>query len=266
MQSVFTPDRELVASRFSAAAGVYDCYAEHHRLIASEVLNIVNGINPQSVLELGCGTGILSLGLHRSFPEALKVFTDIAPGMVETCRRKIPLSDLVSHRIWDFERNHCDCQYGLVVSSCALQWLSNPASFVRKLSSLVVPGGVTIHAIPVRGMLGELEQSFSETGGSWNSLNYLSGADWDKLFIESGFSSVRGYSLDFTVYYHSPTDTLRAVRGIGASLSGHSGAPVVSPGALRKALDFYQSEFGDDSGSVPATYRIHFVAASGGFA
>lgn len=254
----------LVASRFSAAAGVYDCYAEHHRLIASEVLNTVNGTDPQSVLELGCGTGILSLGLHGSFPEALQVFTDIAPGMVEACRRKIPLSDLVTHRIWDFEKDHCDSVFELVVSSCALQWLSNPASFVENLSSMVDPDGLTVHAIPVRGMLGELEQSFSETGGSWNSLNYLSGADWDKLFTQSGFSSVRGYSLDFTVYYNSPVDALRAVRGIGASLSGHSGAPAVSPGALRKALDFYQSEFSDDSGSVPATYRIHFVTASGG--
>ncbi len=264
MRSVFTPDRELVASRFSAAAGVYDRYAEHHRLIASEVLDIAAGFHPDSLLELGCGTGILSLGLHDSFPDALKVFTDIAPGMVDICRTKIPDSDLARCRVWDFENSHCDRQYGLVASSCALQWLSNPASFARKLSSLITPRGVTVHAIPVRGMLGELEESFSETGGSWNSLNYLSGTAWDKLFIESGFSPVRGYSLDFTVHYPSPVDALRAVRGIGASLSGHSGAPAVSPGALRKALDFYQSEFGDNSGSVPATYRVHFVVASGG--
>lgn len=264
MRNVLIPDRELVACRFSDAASVYDRFAEHHRLIASKVLDTVSAFQPESLLELGCGTGILSSGLNDSFPDALKVFTDGAPGMVEVCRSRIPESDLVSHRVWDFERARCDRKYDLVVSSCALQWLGNPASFVRKLSSLIEREGITVHAVPVRGMLGELEQSFSETGGDWNSLNYISGSEWDQLLLDSGFDVTGSFTRDFTVHYPSPVDALRAVRGIGASLSGHSGASTVSPVSLRKALDYYQSEFCDDSGAVPATYRIHFAVAYGG--
>jgi hypothetical protein len=53
------------------------------------------------------------------------------------------------------------------------------------------------------------------------------------------------------------------VRGIGASLSGHAGASGIPPGELRKALNYYSTEYGDHSGAVPATYEIHFVTASG---
>jgi malonyl-CoA O-methyltransferase len=261
LRAVFSPDRKLVASRFSEASPIYDHHAQHHLLIAGELMNIAAHMNPRSVLELGCGTGILSMKLNESFPMAKKVFTDGACGMVQVCRSKIPASDTVNHRVWDFEEMICDTEYGLVISSCALQWLCDPASFAPGLFSLVEPGGVTVHAIPVRGMLGELEQSFSLTGGEWNSLNYLRGYEWNNLFLKAGFDVKESYTRDFTVHYPSAVDALRALRGIGASLSGHSGAVSIPPVSLRKALAFYQREFSGASGAVPASYRIHFLSA-----
>jgi len=224
-------------------------------------MTIVKFMHPRSILELGCGTGILSGKLNDSFPEVLKTFTDGAFGMVRVCRSKIPESDLVRHRVWDFEEMACDKEYGLVVSSCALQWLCDPDSFTMRLHSLLEPEGVTVHAIPVRGMLGELEESFSLTGGEWNTLNYLCGSEWDSLFEKAGFDVTGSYTKDFTVDYPSAVDALRALRGIGASLSGHSGAVSIPPGSLRKALSFYQKEYAGNSGTVPASYRVHFLIA-----
>ena len=264
MQSVLIPETEIVLSQFSDAAGSYDTYAEHHSLIAAKLLNVVSSLEPESLLELGCGTGILSAGLHLLFPEAYKEFTDGASEMVRFCRGKIPSSELVSHSVLDFEKIEHDSRYDLVLSSCALQWLRDPASFIGRLPYLLNPGGYTVHAIPVKGMLGELEQSFVETEGTWNSLNYISGAEWDGLFHQAGFSIENSFSCDFTVIYKSPVESLRAVRGIGASLSGHRDASVVSPGVLRKALNYYSCNYGDESGAVPATYKVHFVVATGG--
>lgn len=264
MQSVLIPETEIVLSQFSDAAGVYDTFAEHHRLIASKLLDVVTRLNPENLLELGCGTGILSAGLNMLFPEAYMEFTDGASEMVKICRGRIPSSKQVSHSVLDFEAIERDSRYDLVVSSCALQWLRNPASFVSRLPSLLNPGGYTVHAIPVKGMLGELEQSFVETQGTWNSLNYISGAEWDGLFQQAGFSIENSFSCDFSVIYKSSVESLRAVRGIGASLSSHRDASVVSPGVLRKALNYYSCNYGDESGAVPATYKVHFVVASGG--
>ncbi|MCK5842760.1 MAG: methyltransferase domain-containing protein [Candidatus Sabulitectum sp.] len=264
MQSVLIPETEIVLSQFSDAAGSYDSYAEHHRLIASKLLDVAGRVKPDSLLELGCGTGILSAGLNLLFPEAYKEFTDGATEMVRFCQGKIPSSELVSHSVLDFEKIGGDSRYDLVLSSCALQWLRNPASFTSRLPSLLKPGGYTVHAIPVKGMLGELEQSFVETEGTWNSLNYISGGEWDGLFQEAGFRIEDSFSCDFTVIYKSPVESLRAVRGIGASLSSHRDASVVSPGVLRKALNYYSCKFGDETGAVPVTYKVHFVVATGG--
>lgn len=265
MPVLSTPDKGLVASRFSAAAADYDRHAGHHRLIAEKLLGLLGDIPGERVLELGCGTGILSEGLSRLFPQARKVFTDCAPGMVRACSDRVPPSYLVRHALYDFESADLPGSYDLAVSSCALQWLSRPEVFPIRLKSLLQPGGITAHAIPVRGMLREFEGSFLKAGASWNSLNYLTESQWNRLFAAEGFSIMSSCSRDFTLLYRSPTDALRALRGIGAFLSGHSGSTANKTGMIRTALDLYGEEYGDHRGMVPVTYRVHFIVAEGSF-
>jgi len=261
LPAVSVPDRQLVASRFSGAADIYDEHAGHQVLIAAELLHMLESLEAETILELGCGTGILSEGLSRLFPMAYKVFSDAARGMVAVCRRRVPPSNLVQHTIWDFEDTRCDRSYDLVVSSCALQWLRSPERFMKKLASLVASGGHTVHAIPVTGMLHELESSFTCSGGTWNSLNYLHGNQWNALIEGSGFTVLDSATRTFTLRYGSPAESLRAVQRIGASLSGHFGAVEATPGEVRRAFQFYRNMFGDSCGTVPASYEIHFVRA-----
>ncbi len=261
MQNVLVPDRDLVRSRFSFASATYDSHAEHHRLIANEVVKIVSSLKTHSLLELGSGTGILSLELNSCFPQAYKVFTDIAPGMVDICRRKLPESKLIRHQVCDFEKAARLGRYSMVVSSCALQWTTDLKAVVNNQSSILREGGFAVHAIPVSGMLWELEDSFHRTGGTMNRLNYLTGTEWNRLFASFGFVDSGSFTRDFTVFYPSPADVLRATRSIGASLNNHPGWSSVSHISLRKALDHYRNKYGDETGAVPATYRVHFMVA-----
>ncbi len=200
LQSILIPETEIVLSQFSDAAGVYDTYAEHHRLIASKLLNLTCNLKPKSLLELGCGTGILSEGLNLLFPDAYKEFTDGASEMVKFCQSKIPSSKLVSHNVLDFEKIEGNSKYDLVLSSCALQWVRDPDSFISQLPSLINHGGYTAHAIPVKGMLFELEESFAKIDGDWNSIQYFSGEKWIDLFYQAGFKIEQSFTDDFTVF------------------------------------------------------------------
>lgn len=261
MPTISSPDRHLILNNFSRAAGRYDEFAIHHRRIAVELIEMIKHSRPGSVLELGCGTGILSKMLNGLFPCASKVFTDGASGMVKVCRTKVPPSFLVRHTIWNFEESECTRLYDLVVSSCAAQWVIDPVRFTEKIASLVAPGGSTAHAIPVKGMLKEFQHSFEQTGAKWNSLNYLTGNQWNELFRNSGFRIVESRTHPVSVGFSSPCKALRALNGIGASLSGHRESSSTEPGMLRRALRKYSSDFKDQRGIVPSTYSVHFLKA-----
>ena len=261
MPEVSLSDRKLILSNFSRAADGYDEFAIHHRRIAEELAEMIRHSQPDSVLELGCGTGILSKKLNRLFPCASKVFTDGASGMVRVCRTKVPPSFLVRHTIWNFDKSECNRLYDLVVSSCAAQWVMDPVRFTEKIASLVAPGGSTAHAIPVKGMLREFQHSFEKTGVKWNSLNYLTGDQWDELFRRSGFRIVESRTRSVSVGFSSPAKALKALNGIGASLSRHGNFSSTEPGILRKALRKYSSDYEDKRGFVPSTYSVHFLKA-----
>lgn len=261
MQRISQPDRHIVLERFSRAAERYDEFAIHHRQVASTLSEMIKDFHPESILELGCGTGILSKRLNGLFPCARKVFTDGASGMVKVCRIKVPPSFLVRHTIWNFEESLCSKMFDLVVSSCAAQWVADPVQFAENIASLVIPGGCTAHAIPVKGMLQEFQHSFRESGGTWNSLNYLTGSQWDEHFRKAGFQIVESRTHRVRVGFSSPAKALRALNGIGASLSGHRGYSTTEAGTLRRALTKYKVDFQDNRGNVPSTYSIHFLKA-----
>ena len=257
-----TPESDRVIAGFSSAAKEYDGYAEHHRLIASTLLEQLAKLNlsPENCLELGSGSGILSEGLVNLFPEARKVFSDGSEEMLSICKKKTGVNKLHDYSRINFNDNLGGNTSDLIVSSCSLQWLTLPENFTGNLPSILPRNGFTAHAIPVKGMLHELQDSFVQTGSRWNSLRYKTGEEWNKLFTSNGFEIVTSFTESFTVSYISPIDVLKAVRGIGASLANQKNAVVLPAADLRKALDYYGENYSEKN-MVPATYNIQFLIA-----
>jgi S-adenosylmethionine-diacylgycerolhomoserine-N-methlytransferase len=53
------------------------------------IKQIGEGLNPTSILEIGCGTGINLIKLNKLFPESRIVGLDISPDMLNVARSKI---------------------------------------------------------------------------------------------------------------------------------------------------------------------------------
>lgn len=163
--------------------------------------------------------------------------------------------------VLNFETMNISPGYDLITSSCALQWASNQHSLAERIAAALSEGGSTAHAIPVKGMLLEFERSFAREGLAWPSLPYLSSREWEGVFSRAGLSVVESFTETVKVWYPSPAEALRAVRGIGAWLSGHSGTGSHSPGEIRAALRSYSALYAMESGLVPLSYRVAFIRA-----
>jgi tRNA (cmo5U34)-methyltransferase len=81
---------------------------------------------PEGILELGCGTGNLTLLLGERFPQARLIGVDISEGCLEVCRRRMGDREVELQRN-DIRELQLDPEsFDLVTSSLAIHHLTEP--------------------------------------------------------------------------------------------------------------------------------------------
>jgi ubiquinone/menaquinone biosynthesis C-methylase UbiE len=110
----------------------------------------------RSILELGCGTGNLSLLLVRNFPDASLTLVDGSPDMIALTRSRISDAGFSANEptyvAAQFEELALpDSSFDLVVSSISLHHVVDKAGLYRKFRALLRAGGSFCFADQIRG-------------------------------------------------------------------------------------------------------------------
>ena len=128
-----------VKDTFSAGASAYDRVARIQPLVAARLAASLD-CKPARILEIGCGTGVLSSHLRSTFPDAELILTDISPSMLEICKRKLKGNGIF--RVMNGERPDTDLGlFDLIISNLAMQWFEDMPGGIDRLSKLLAPGG-----------------------------------------------------------------------------------------------------------------------------
>ena len=100
------------------------------------------------ILDVGCGTGEITLRLAALFPRAQIVGVDIIEAHLELARRRSTAGERVQFRVADaFELPFDDATFDLVVCRHVLQSIPTPELILAQLVRVLKPGGV-LHTIP----------------------------------------------------------------------------------------------------------------------
>jgi malonyl-CoA O-methyltransferase len=253
------PDKRSVEEGFSRAAEVYDRYAHHHRAISKRFMELLP-TTPKitSILETGCGTGILTGHLLRRFPSASITAIDISSGMIHMCKERFAGCDRVEFIVADADDYVPENEQNLVISSCAAQWLHDSARYPVVISPCLSPRGLLALAVPVEGSLPELVESFRYGAlKEMGQLELRTRTQWNSSFLKADLEILFSRLENVCHEYSHPIEVLKAVKGIGASLRRND--PAVDPGRIRKMLSYYRKNFSSENGCVKSTYRIHYI-------
>jgi malonyl-CoA O-methyltransferase len=149
-----------LAARFSSAASTYHDLAFIQRHVARQLMKMLPRPSPPArILEIGCGTGVLTKMLATAFPESGIDAVDFSAAMIAEARKNLAGNKMIHWQVADARHISTAVKYPLIISSCTLHWIAPLEPVLKKLSAMLLPGGCLAAAVMTRGTLAELHAS-----------------------------------------------------------------------------------------------------------
>ena len=240
-----THRKSRIAEAFDAQAAAYDTVAPVQAEIARRLAARIKARTPapRRILEIGCGTGLLSTHLAAAFPESELILTDIAPAMLERCRAR--LGGHPTYHLLDGEHpDPLPGSFDLIASSLAFQWFSDLGGALARLGQKLAPNGRLHFATLGNETFKEWRTAHAALALPCGTPIYP-GAEtfpWPENFPHS-------LEAEFLLQpYASGRDFARSLKTLGAREPAPGYRPL-SPGAMRRLLASLE-------GGFEATYHV----------
>jgi malonyl-CoA O-methyltransferase len=256
-------DKRQVALCFNRSVATYDRFAVVQREMAEKLVRRLREIRPHvhRVLEIGCGTGVLTRRLLEALPRVNLVAVDIAEKMVETARENIR-SPRVRFLALDAESPAvlCEGKFDLIISNAVVQWLSAPGDTLKLWAKALCPGGMILFSTFGQGTFRELDEAFrvveAETGAVPVSRGprLLTAEEWMRLLGEAGFVEIEAEEERRIMEYKDCRHFLRSVKATGANAEGGHRDWKTIRHLLPRVMSCYDRMFRTERG-VAATYH-----------
>ncbi|CAG37274.1 methyltransferase domain-containing protein [Desulfotalea psychrophila] len=248
-------DKKKVARCFAESAESYDQQALVQRDAAHHLVRLVTEGGrpfPARVLEIGCGTGILTEQYTSVCPPETLYLNDLSEALCQKASRRV--SPAVAHLIplpGDGERLVLPKNIDLCISSSCLQWFTDLEGFFRRIGECLLPGGRLAIALCGQGTMAEVREL---TGRGLDYCSPVKLADMLSPHLRIDHLEERQSKL----FFPSVWAILRHIRQTGV---GAAPGPQLTVGTLRQFERDYRDRYGCKRG-LPVTYSNIFVVAT----
>ena len=258
-------DRRQVRRNFARAAASYDSAAVLQREVGSRMLERLDyiRIEPQRVLDLGCGTGASLAALHERYPKAQLIGADLSEGMLQAGRGQrsrlrwllpflrgnqtpliaadaaaLPFKPASTSMLW---------------SNLMLHWLDDPLPAFREMHRVLEVGGLLMFSTFGPDTLKELRSSFGD--GYVHTQRFGDMHDFGDMLIECGFADPVMDMEVLTMTYGGLDDLLRDLRQSGAACAMQARRRGLMGRAAWQEMRAAYERLAQD-GRLPATFEV----------
>jgi len=219
-------DKCRVRHNFNRAAERYDAAAVLQREVVNRLLERLDyvRVDPQTIVDVGAGTGYIAAGLAGRYQQARIVEMDLSINMLQQGLKKIP---------W-YRRpfmNKCllcgDAEQlplasdsvDLVISSLTIQWCNDLQQTFAEFRRVLKPGGLLMFTTFGPDTLQELRQSWASVDQQGHVSPFLDMHDIGDSLLGVGLAEPVMDVEHFTLTYPHVSALVRDLKDIGATNS-----------------------------------------------
>lgn len=228
--------KRTIIEAFSAAARTYEDEAAVQVRTAERLAGLALAptlATSPRVLEVGCGTGLLTRRLLAATEGGSFLVTDLSPAMVEQTRAVVR-DRRCRFGVMDGELPDVPPEsFDLVVSSLAAQWFDELHEALARLARCLVPGGRMAISLVGDGSFAEWRTTLADLGLDSGMRDYPDTSALAAMLPTHGHSTVANDRV--TVEYTDARAFLAALKAIGAN-TPRAGYKALPAGSLRRAI------------------------------
>jgi len=251
-----SPDKDLVRDRFGRSLAGYDGEAAVQRGMAAGLVEEIlshGGDRFGSILEIGCGTGLLS----REMARRLRIRKIVANDLVAECESRVEgamkqmAGAAFSFHPGDIERLDLPlAAFDLVASNAVFHWLDDPATLLERLAATLGSGGLLAFTTFGPDNLREVA-AVGKRGLRYRSIDEVA------ALVERHYRILQCRESHEVLRFSSPRRVLEHLRRTGANGLERAGW---TRGVLRTFAGEYRERFGKGD-EVTLTYHPMFFVA-----
>ena len=241
--------KQRISDAFGAAADHYDDHAGPQRMAAALVADLAQRQRPgavERILEIGCGTGLLTRDIQARWPTAELIVTDLSPAMLD----KVQMGGLVAGTFlaMDGEAPLFEGEwFDLILSSLSFQWFEQLDAAIARLVGLLRPGGSLIFSTMGQGSFSRWRAAHAACGLTAGVADYP--ALDDLRAILAGYADAFAFDEDYALPCGDARGLIKHLKGIGAVVPSDGRKPL-APKALRRVMAAFDEDGGDDAYQV----------------
>lgn len=254
-------DQTQIAQRFNKAAKTYDPVAVLQQQVGKSLLTRLRGIRcqPQTILDLGCGTGYFESFLKELYPTAKIIGLDKSDGMLAQAQLKeaeYQLKDIHWVNGCAEDLPFSDHSFELVYSNLMLHWSNNFVKCLKEIHRILKPEGLLLFSMVGPDTLQELRYCWKTIDEQPHVHQFVDMHDLGDNLLQTSFAYPVMDIEYFTLLYSEALDLMKELKKLGVqNIAQNRQRGLTSKGALKKLIRTYES-FRSEEGKLPATWEI----------
>ncbi|ORU89440.1 MAG: hypothetical protein A6F71_00290 [Cycloclasticus sp. symbiont of Poecilosclerida sp. M] len=253
-------DKSQVRRSFDLASGKYNHFASLQRGIGEKLLARYQDVKslPERVLDIGSGTGFLTMKLQEAYPSSTVSALDLSLGMLQQSR-SLSADSAANYVCSDAEGLPIrSIVLDYVFSNLAYQWCPNLQDAFSESYRVLKNKGAFVFSTFGPNTLNELRDAWGEVDDGVHVNSFVSLKDIRRQLKAVGFVDISLHAENIVLHYDSAKAVMKDIKGMGAHNINHTRRKgLTGVGRFKKLQLAYECKRCEQG--LPATYQAIYA-------